>query len=238
MSSSAVLTAPAANQVSGAKKNSAARPVWAQWLSSMREFALPMGAISIVFVMLIPLPALVLDLLLGLSMAAAVLVFLSAVQVRKAVDFSVFPTVLLLLTLFRLSLNIASSRRILLHGSEGTSAAGSVIEAFGQFVVGGNYVVGFVLFLALIAIQFLVVSHGAVRTAEVTARFTLDALPGKQMAIDADLNAGMIDEATLRRDGRRSTLQPARFDGHHSDHRDQYHCRFVNRHPAARSRTR
>ena len=178
----------------------------------MREFALPVGAISIVFVMLIPLPALVLDLLLGLSIAAAVLVFLSAVQVRKAVDFSVFPTLLLLLTLFRLSLNIASSRRILLHGSEGTAAAGSVIEAFGQFVVGGNYVVGFVLFLALIAIQFLVVSHGAVRTAEVTARFTLDALPGKQMAIDADLNAGMIDEAAARK-RREAVAREAEFYG-------------------------
>jgi flagellar biosynthesis protein FlhA len=124
----------------------------------------------------------------------------------------VFPTLLLLLTLFRLSLNIASSRRILLHGNEGTAAAGNVIEAFGQFVVGGNYVVGFVLFLALIAIQFLVVSHGAVRTAEVTARFTLDALPGKQMAIDADMNAGLIDEATARK--RRQTIaQEAEFYG-------------------------
>jgi flagellar biosynthesis protein FlhA len=105
---------------------------------------------------------------------------------------------LLLLTLFRLSLNLASSRRILLHGNEGSAAAGQVIEAFGRFVVGGNYVVGFVLFIALIAIQFMVVSHGAVRTAEVTARFTLDALPGKQMAIDADLNAGLIDEVQAR----------------------------------------
>src|SRR6202043_414657 len=133
-----------------------------------------------------------------LSMAASIIVFLSAVQIRRAVELSVFPTLLLLLTLFRLSLNIASSRRILLHGSEGTSAAGKVIEAFGQFVVGGNYVVGFVLFLALIAIQFLGVSHGAVRTAEVTARFMLDALPGKQMAIDADMNAGLIDEQQAR----------------------------------------
>ena len=166
---------------------------------SVKQSALPVGAISVVFVMLIPLPAFMVDLLLACSMAAAVLVFLTAVQVRKAVDLSVFPTLLLLLTMFRLSLNIASSRRILLHGSEGTAAAGNVIEAFGQFVVGGNYVVGFVLFLALIAIQFLVVSHGAVRTAEVTARFTLDALPGKQMAIDADLNAGAIDEAMARK---------------------------------------
>jgi flagellar biosynthesis protein FlhA len=187
-------------------------PAWTQWLGSMREFAVPAGAISIVFVMLIPLPSLLLDLLLGISIAVAVLVFLSAVQVRKAVDFSVFPTVLLLLTLFRLSLNIASSRRILLHGSEGTAAAGSVIEAFGQFVVGGNYVVGFVLFLALIAIQFLVVSHGAVRTAEVTARFTLDALPGKQMAIDADMNAGLIDEAAARK-RREAVAREAEFYG-------------------------
>ena len=145
-------------------------------------------------------------------MAASVIVFLSAVQIRAAVDFCVFPTLLLLLTLFRLSLNIASSRRILLHGREGTAAAGKVIEAFGQFVVGGNYVVGFVLFLALIAIQFLVVTHGAVRTAEVTARFTLDALPGKQMAIDADMNAGLIDEAEAR-SRRQAIAREAEFYG-------------------------
>jgi flagellar biosynthesis protein FlhA len=178
----------------------------------LKDLSLPIGAISVIFVMLIPIPAFLMDLLLACSLAASVLVFLAAVQVRKAVDFSVFPTLLLLLTLFRLSLNIASSRRILLHGSEGTAAAGSVIEAFGQFVVGGNYVVGFVLFLALIAIQFLVVSHGAVRTAEVTARFTLDALPGKQMAIDADMNAGLIDEATART-RRLAIAQEAEFYG-------------------------
>ncbi len=181
-------------------------------LSRLREYLLPLAAISVIFVMLVPLPAAALDLLLALSMAASVILFLSAVQVRRAVELSVFPTLLLLLTLFRLALNIASSRRILLHGSEGTSAAGKVIEAFGQFVVGGNYVVGFVLFLALIAIQFLVVSHGAVRTAEVTARFTLDALPGKQMAIDADMNAGLIDEAEARR-RRQAIAREAEFYG-------------------------
>ncbi|GGH14747.1 flagellar biosynthesis protein FlhA [Silvibacterium dinghuense] len=181
-------------------------------LRGARELVLPLSAISVIFVMLIPIPALLMDLLLAMSMAASVLVFLAAVQVRKAVDLSVFPTLLLLLTLFRLSLNIASSRRILLHGSEGTAAAGHVIESFGQFVVGGNYVVGFVLFLALIAIQFLVVSHGAVRTAEVTARFTLDALPGKQMAIDADMNAGLIDEAGARA-RRQAVAQEAEFYG-------------------------
>ena len=173
---------------------------------------LPVGAISIVFVMLIPVPSWALDLLLAMSITASVVLFLTAVQVRKAVDLSVFPTLLLLLTLFRLSLNLASSRRILLHGHEGTHAAGAVIEAFGQFVVGGNYVVGFVLFLALTAIQFLVVSHGAVRTAEVTARFTLDALPGKQMAIDADMNAGLIDEQGARR-RREAIAREAEFYG-------------------------
>jgi flagellar biosynthesis protein FlhA len=178
----------------------------------LREYILPLGAISVIFVMLIPLPAAGLDLLLALSMAASIIVFLSAMQIRRAVELSVFPTLLLLLTLFRLALNIASSRRILLHGSEGTAAAGKVIEAFGQFVVGGNYVVGFVLFLALVAIQFLVISHGAVRTAEVTARFTLDALPGKQMAIDADMNAGLIDEAEARR-RRQAIAREAEFYG-------------------------
>src|ERR1700733_1005712 len=178
----------------------------------LRDYLLPLAAISVIFVMLVPLPAWCLDFLLALSMAASIIVFLSAVQIRRAVELSVFPTLLLLLTLFRLALNIASSRRILLHGSEGTSAAGKVIEAFGQFVVGGNYVVGFVLFLALVAIQFLVVSHGAVRTAEVTARFTLDALPGKQMAIDADMNAGLIDEAEARR-RRQAIAREAEFYG-------------------------
>jgi flagellar biosynthesis protein FlhA len=158
------------------------------------EWIVPIAAVSLVFVMLVPLPAFALDLLLATSFAASVLVLLSALQILRPSQFSVFPSLLLLLTLFRLSLNLASSRRILLHGNEGAGAAGHVIQAFGQFVVGGNYVVGFVLFLALIAIQYIVVSHGAVRTAEVTARFTLDALPGKQMAIDADLNAGLIDE--------------------------------------------
>ncbi len=134
---------------------------------------MPIAAVGLIFVMLVPLPSILLDLLLALSMTVSVLVLLSAIQILRPSQFSVFPSLLLLLTLFRLSLNLASSRRILLHGNEGASAAGHVIEAFGQFVVGGNYVVGFVLFMALIAIQYLVVAHGAVRTAEVTARFTL-----------------------------------------------------------------
>jgi flagellar biosynthesis protein FlhA len=190
----------------------AALPARSSLWHSLRDYLLPMAAISVIFVMLVPVPAPVLDLLLAISMACSIIVFLSAVQIRRAVELSVFPTLLLLLTLFRLSLNIASTRRILLHGQEGTAAAGHVIEAFGQFVVGGNYVVGFVLFLALVAIQFLVVSHGAVRTAEVTARFTLDALPGKQMAIDADMNAGLIDEAEARR-RRQAIAREAEFYG-------------------------
>jgi flagellar biosynthesis protein FlhA len=176
------------------------------------EWIVPIAAVSLVFVMLVPLPAFALDLLLATSFAASVLVLLSALQILRPAQFSVFPSLLLLLTLFRLSLNLASSRRILLHGNEGVGAAGRVIEAFGQFVVGGNYIVGFVLFIALIAIQYIVVSHGAVRTAEVTARFTLDALPGKQMAIDADLNAGLIDEHQARA-RREQTAREAEFYG-------------------------
>jgi flagellar biosynthesis protein FlhA len=162
------------------------------------DWLLPVAAVAMVFMMLVPVPSLILDIFLATSVSLGVLVLLCALYILKPVQFSVFPTLLLLLTLLRISLNIASSRRILLHGNEGTAAAGHVIEAFGQFVVGGNYVVGFVMFLALIAIQYLVINHGAVRTAEVGARFTLDALPGKQMAIDADMNAGLIDEAQAR----------------------------------------
>ena len=171
-------------------------------LRASSDWIIPTGAVALVFVMLVPLPSFVLDLLLTLSITASVLVLLTAIQILRPVEFSVFPSMILLLTLMRLSLDLASTRRILLHGNEGTSAAGKVIEAFGQFVVGGNYIVGFVIFVALIAIQYLVVSHGAVRTAEVTARFTLDAMPGKQMAIDSDLNTGIInaDQARQRRE--------------------------------------
>src|SRR5690606_20121608 len=128
----------------------------------------------------------------------AVVLLLTAVYVRQPVSFSVFPSLLLLLTLIRLSLNVASTRLVLLNGGEGIDAAGHVIMAFGQFVVGGNFVVGVVVFLVLIAIQYIVINHGAVRISEVTARFTLDSLPGRQMAIDADLNAGLIDEKQAR----------------------------------------
>ncbi len=188
---------PAKTSASPPTATAAVKAVPAEWI-------MPIAAVGLIFVMLVPIPSLLLDLLLAVSMTASVLVLLSALQILRPAQFSVFPSLLLLLTLFRLSLNLASSRRILLHGNEGVGAAGQVIQAFGQFVVGGNYVVGFVLFVALIAIQYIVVAHGAVRTAEVTARFTLDAMPGKQMAIDADLNAGLINEAQART--RRETI--------------------------------
>jgi flagellar biosynthesis protein FlhA len=162
----------------------------------------PAAVILVVLLMILPLPPLVLDLLLSVDIGLAVVLLLTSLYVREPVQFSVFPSLLLVLTLLRLSLNVASTRLVLLHGAEGVEAAGNVIMAFGQFVVGGNYVVGVTVFLVLIAIQFIVINHGAVRISEVTARFTLDALPGKQMAIDADLNAGLIDEheARSRRD--------------------------------------
>jgi flagellar biosynthesis protein FlhA len=181
-------------------------------LRKYSEWVIPTGAVALVFVMLVPMPSIALDLLLTLNITASVLVLLTAIQVMRPVEFSVFPSLILLLTLMRLSLDLAATRRILLHGSEGSSAAGKVIEAFGQFVVGGNYIVGFVIFLALIAIQYLVVSHGAVRTAEVTARFTLDAMPGKQMAIDSDLNTGLIN-AEQARQRRESVAREAEFCG-------------------------
>ena len=162
----------------------------------------PVMVITVVLVMVVPLPPMLLDLLLSIDIGLAVVLMLTAVYVREPIEFSVFPSLLLLLTLLRLSLNVASTRLVLLHGHEGVDAAGNVIASFGQFVVGGNFVVGVVVFLVLIAIQYIVINHGAVRISEVTARFTLDAMPGKQMAIDADLNAGLIaeDEARDRRD--------------------------------------
>ena len=163
-----------------------------------KELAVPLAVLGILMAMITPLPSFVLDLLISANITLSVIVLLVAMHILKPVEFSVFPTTLLLLTLFRLALNVSSSRLILLGGNAGTSAAGEVIEAFGQFVVGGNYIVGTVIFLVLIAIQYVVINHGAVRISEVTARFTLDALPGKQMSIDSDLNAGLIDEAGAR----------------------------------------
>src|SRR6187455_3359072 len=154
----------------------------------------PAAILAVVALMIVPMPPLLLDLLLSVDIGLAVVLLLTSIYVRTPVDFSVFPSLLLLLTLVRLSLNVASTRLVLMNGADGVDAAGNVIMAFGQFVVGGNFVVGIVVFLVLITIQFVVINHGAVRISEVTARFTLDALPGKQMAIDADL----IDERQAR----------------------------------------
>ena len=158
----------------------------------------PIAVMAVVLLMIVPLPPLILDLLLSVDIGLSVVLLLTVIYIRQPVEFSVFPSLLLLLTLIRLSLNVASTRLILMNGQDGVDAAGHVIMAFGQFVVGGNFVVGIVVFLVLIAIQFLVINHGAVRISEVTARFTLDAMPGRQMAIDADLNAGIIDDKEAR----------------------------------------
>jgi flagellar biosynthesis protein FlhA len=171
-----------------------------------------LAVVAMLLVMLIPMPAPILDILIALNITLSVVVLLISLYVMEPIAFSVFPTLLLLLTLFRLALNIASTRLILLDGSSGTAAAGKVIESFGQFVVGGNYVVGAVIFLVIVAIQYIVVNHGAVRISEVTARFTLDAMPGKQMSIDADLNAGLIDENEAR-DRRKQINREAEFYG-------------------------
>ncbi len=158
------------------------------------DVAMIIALIGILMAMILPLPPVVLDFSLALNITLAVIVLITTMYTKKPLDFSIFPSMLLVLTLFRLSLNVASTRMILLHGSEGPLAAGAIIKSFGSFVVGGNYVVGMIVFIILVLINFMVVTKGAGRIAEVAARFTLDAMPGKQMAIDADLNAGMIDE--------------------------------------------
>lgn len=177
------------------------------------ELALAVGLIVILGVMVVPLPVFVLDLFLAFSIAVSVGILLLAVYARKPLDFSTFPSILLITTLLRLSLNVASTRNILLNGAaDGTKAAGNIIEAFGEFVVGGNYAVGIILFIILVVINFIVITKGAGRVAEVSARFTLDAMPGKQMAIDADLNAGLIDDKEAKR-RRAEVAQEADFYG-------------------------
>ena len=177
-----------------------------------KEAGVPLAVLGIVIALITPLPAFLLDLLIVTDITVSVVVMMVAVYIRRPVEFSVFPTTLLLLTLFRLALNISSTRLILMNGNTGTSAAGEVIQAFGNFVVGGNFIIGAVIFLVLIAIQYVVINHGAVRISEVTARFTLDALPGKQMSIDADLNSGTIDEAEARK-RRKELAAEAEFYG-------------------------
>lgn len=176
------------------------------------DAAIAAAVVGILIVMIIPLPTIILDILLSLSITIGIIILLVSMYILKPLEFSVFPSLLLVVTLYRLALNVASTRIILLHGGEGPSAAGEVIKSFGQFVVGGNYVVGAVVFLILVIINFVVITKGTVRTSEVAARFTLDAIPGKQMSIDADLNAGIIDEKGAR-DRRKKLEQEADFYG-------------------------
>ena len=177
-----------------------------------QEYLVGLGVVTVLAVMVMPIPPFLLDLFLSFSITFALIILLVSIFMRGPLDFSVFPSLLLIVTLIRLSLNVASTRIILLHGSEGTGAAGQVIESFGSFVAGGNFVVGAVIFIILVMINFIVITKGSVRTSEVAARFTLDAIPGKQMSIDADLNAGLINENQAR--NRRQILeQEADFYG-------------------------
>ncbi|MBN23229.1 MAG: flagellar biosynthesis protein FlhA [Bdellovibrionaceae bacterium] len=177
------------------------------------DLVLAVGLVGILAVMVIPLPPFLIDILLSFGIAGSVVLLLTSVYASRALDFSIFPTLLLMTTLFRLSLNVATTRVILLRGADqGTNAAGEVIQAFGDFVVGGNYAVGIVIFIILVIINFIVITKGAGRVAEVAARFTLDAMPGKQMAIDADLNAGIINEKQAR-DRRDEISREADFYG-------------------------
>jgi len=179
---------------------------------NISQMAAPVLILMILAMMVLPLPAFVLDVFFTFNIAISVLVLLVAVNTQKTLEFSVFPTVLLVTTLLRLSLNVASTRVVMLEGHNGPDAAGKVIEAFGHFMVGGNFAVGILVFMILVVINFVVITKGAGRVAEVSARFTLDAMPGKQMAIDADLNAGLIGEEDARR--RRSEIsREAEFFG-------------------------
>ena len=169
-----------------------------KWLNRVDMLA-AIGFVMILIVMVVPIPAFMLDLLLSFNITFSLIILLVSMYISHPLELSAFPSILLMATLFRLSLNISSTRLILLHGNQGPLAAGRVIHSFGQFVVGGNYVVGFIVFLILVIINFIVITKGAGRIAEVAARFTLDAMPGKQMSIDADLNAGIIDEQEARK---------------------------------------
>lgn len=181
-------------------------------LKALGELAVPISVLAIIVALIAPMPGIMLDFLIVCDIMMSIVVLMVALYITKPAEFNVFPTTLLLLTLFRLALNVSSSRLILLNGHTGTGSAGDVIQAFGNFVVGGNYIIGAVIFLVLIAIQYVVINHGAVRISEVTARFTLDALPGKQMSIDSDLNAGLIDEPAAKQ-RRKELASEAEFYG-------------------------
>src|SRR5690349_253555 len=169
------------------------------------DLALALGVLIILVVLILPLPSLVLDLFLAISITLSILILMTALLIQAPLEFSSFPTILLISTMLRLALNLASTRLILARGHQGTDAAGHVIEAFGNFVMSGNFVIGIIVFTILVIVNFVVITKGSGRIAEVAARFHLDAMPGKQMAIDADLSAGLINETEARR--RRKTLE-------------------------------
>ena len=162
------------------------------------EVGLSLGVVGIIVLLILPIPAFMLDLLLALSITSAVLILMTSLMIKKPLEFTAFPTVLLVTTLFRLGLNLASTRLILGHGQEGTDGAGKIIQAFGQLMMQGNYIIGVIVFAILVLVNFVVVTRGSGRIAEVAARFTLDSMPGKQMAIDADLSSGLIDQDTAK----------------------------------------
>src|SRR6187402_409817 len=179
---------------------------------AIRALMAPLVVVMILAMMVLPLPAFALDLLFTFNIAMALMVMMVAAYMVRPLDFAAFPSVLLLTTLMRLSLNVASTRVVLLEGHTGPGAAGAVIEAFGHFLIGGNFAVGLIVFAILVVINFVVVTKGSERIAEVSARFTLDAMPGKQMAVDADLNAGLINETEAKR-RRAEVAQEADFYG-------------------------
>ncbi len=182
-------------------------------LAKRVDLAAPVFVIVVLVVMILPMPAWAIDLFITFNITISLLILLVGMYVPRPQEFNAYPSILLLVTIYRLAINVATTRRILLYGGEqGVDAAGHMVRSFGQFVVGGSYVIGLVVFLILLAIQFIVINHGAGRIAEVTARFTLDAMPGKQMAIDADLNAGYIDEAEARK-RRKELSEEANFYG-------------------------
>ncbi|WP_289281939.1 flagellar biosynthesis protein FlhA, partial [Methylophaga sp. UBA5088] len=176
------------------------------------QLATPMLLVALLAMVILPLPAFMLDMLFTFNIALSLVIVLASIYMLKPLHFAAFPSILLIATLLRLALNVASTRIILMEGHTGAAAAGNVIEAFGEFVIGGNYAVGFVVFAILVIINFVVVTKGATRIAEVSARFTLDSMPGKQMAIDADLNAGLIDQDEARR-RREEIMQESDFYG-------------------------
>ena len=180
--------------------------------SVLQGMSAPLLVVAILALMVLPIPAWLLDTFFTLNIAVALMVMMVAAYMIRPLDFAAFPSVLLLTTLMRLSLNVASTRVVLLEGHTGPGAAGAVIEAFGHFLIGGNFAVGLIVFAILVVINFIVVTKGAERIAEVSARFTLDAMPGKQMAVDADLNAGLIDEKEAKR-RRAEVAEEANFFG-------------------------